>query len=246
MVPREPFRVYHEPFLGGGAVFFGLEPSRAVLSDANKELIDVYQAVRDDLSGLIEILRTFRAEQSFYYEIRSRKTAELTNLQRAARFIYLNHTCYNGLYRVNKKGQFNVPYGRYKKPAILNEKVLKAASKALQGARLISGDFSIAAEQAEAGDFVYLDPPYHPLSPTAFFTDYTTGHFGEAQQRKLAAVFRELDRRGCRVMLSNSDVPLMHELYQDFNISRIWVKRTINCDRMRRGAVGEIVVRNYE
>lgn len=253
--PREPLRGYFEPFVGSGAVFFHLRGrglfSSYYLSETNEELLNCYRAVRDHVDDLIALLREHQARHSrdYYYTIRNldRNSAWLhaSSVERAARLIYLNKTCYNGLWRVNRQGHFNVPMGRYKKPEIVNEARLRAASRALQGVHLAVEDFEQVIRRAGRGDFVYLDPPYIPLSETANFTSYTREEFSEYEHRKLALVFAELDRKGCRVMLSNSDTPLTRELYRHFRIETVSARRAINSASTRRGAVPEVVVLNY-
>src|SRR5690554_5777841 len=251
------FRRYFEPFLGGGAVFFHLRmtgrlPGAVYLFDNNEELIKVYIMVRDNPDELIKILAVHKERhcRDYYYAIRNldRRIDALNALndpERAARTIYLNRTCFNGLYRVNKKGEFNVPMGRYKKPHILDEDLLKADSYALQGVNIEAGDFRSVVELAEPGDFFYFDPPYHPLSKTSSFTGYTAGSFSEQDQRDLAAVFTRLTAKGCLCMLSNSHTPFILELYRKFRIETVRANRAINAKSSGRGAVAEAVVLNY-
>jgi DNA adenine methylase len=248
------FERYFEPFLGSGAVFFELRrsfgPFRAYLSDTNAELINAFTVVRDDPLALIKLLRKHKQRHhadfpEHYYTTRNKSTDTLTPVQRAARFIYLNKTCYNGLYRVNASGLFNVPVGTYKNPPICDEAGLHAASGALQRARLSTSDFDTALGRARAEDFVYFDPPYVPVSATANFTGYTSGGFDEQQQRRLASCFRELDRRGCFVMLSNSSSPLVEQLYRGYRTETVPARRAINSNGHRRGKVDEVVVLNY-
>ena len=240
---------YLEPFLGSGAVFFHvkalLQPSHVLLCDTNAELIDTFLVVRDELDALIELLRQHQKHhcESHYYEVRSRSPQ--TRAARAARLIYLNKAGFNGLFRVNSRGIFNVPFGHRAKPTILNEALLHAASVALQKAKLHARDFRDLSLVARKGDFIYLDPPYQPLSRTAKFTSYTSGCFGESDQRDLANLYAELSRKGCLLMLSNSDTPLIRELYADFRIRRVSARRMINSDGKKRGPVSEVVVTNY-
>ncbi|NLG78565.1 MAG: DNA adenine methylase [Firmicutes bacterium] len=241
----EKYSAYHEPFVGGGALFFRLAPATAFLSDLNEELINAYLVVKNDCDALIRSLRKHKNERAYYYEMRSLDPDTLDPVERASRFIYLNKTCYNGLYRVNRQGKFNVPYGRYKNPVYADEAQLRLASKVLANADIRVADFEIVLEQAKPGDFVYFDPPYQPISATANFTSYTRDAFDESQQRRLAAVFRELDRRRCYLMLSNSDSPLVRELYSQFRIATVMAKRCINCKGERRGAIPEALVLNY-
>jgi DNA adenine methylase len=240
---------YVEPFLGSGAVFFHvqalLQPSRALLCDTNTELIDTFLAVRDELDDLIKLLRQHhkRHGESYYYDVRAQSPA--ARVARAARLIYLNKTGFNGLYRVNSRGIFNVPFGRHVNPRIFDEDLLRAASAALQKADLRTGDFRDLSAGARKGDFIYFDPPYQPLSKTAYFTSYTSGSFGENDQRDLAALYAKLDRRGCLLMLSNSDTPLIRDLYSGFHIQQVSARRNINSDSKKRGPVSEVVVLNY-
>jgi DNA adenine methylase len=241
---------YLEPFLGGGAVFFHiqslLKPSRALLWDTNAELIDTFLAVRDEADVLIEFLRQHQEQhcEARYYEVRTHRPE--TRAERAARLIYLNKTGFNGLYRVNSRGIFNVPFGHRVNPTILNESLLRAASAALKKTELHAHDFRNLSTVARKGDFIYLDPPYQPLSKTASFTSYTRGSFGEQDQRDLADLYAKLDRRGCLLMLSNSDAPLIRELYADFRIHFVSARRMINSDGKKRGPVSEVVVLNYD
>jgi DNA adenine methylase len=252
---RRAVKGYIEPFLGSGAVFFHvqavLNPDRMVLTDCNSELINAFAAVREDVEKLIELLaehkkRHDQGGESYFYKIRNESLpATLSDTARAARLIYLNKTCFNGLYRVNSKGLFNVPFGRYANPTLCDPEALREASKRLQPAKLGVGHFRDVLTSAKKGDFVYFDPPYHPLSGTAYFTSYTEGSFGEEDQRELAQVFRTLAKNGCRVMLSNSDTPLIRELYEDFEIAQVLARRNINSRGERRGKIPELVVTSY-
>ena len=249
------FSGYHEPFVGSAAVFFYLQAagsfhstSRPRLTDSNAELINGYQAVRDEVEPVIDLLarHKLRHSKEYYYAVRAQVPAELSHVERAARLIYLNKTCFNGLYRVNSKGQFNVPLGRYKNPGIFSAEELRAASWALTDATIEVGDFQSVTKHARSGDFVYFDPPYHPLTATANFTSYTANEFGEKEQRELAEVFRALDAKGCRLMLSNSWTPFILGLYTGFNLVEVKATRQINSDAGKRGKVSEVVVMNYE
>ena len=236
---------YFEPFLGGAAVFFHLNHPQSFLSDSNRELVELYQVVKDEVEGLIEVLQIHKYERAYYYRVRSQNPLILTPVERAARLIYLNKTCFNGLYRVNSKGQFNVPFGRYKNPTICDPEGLRAASRALSQADISIGDFESILGKAEKGDFVYFDPPYHPITKTSSFTSYTAGNFGEPEQRRLAEVYARLAERGCYVMLSNSDTPLIRELYCRFRINEIRANRAINSKPERRGKITELLIVNY-
>ena len=245
----ETFNTYYEPFLGGGALFFGLYRAgrlqRAVLSDINPELVDTYQALRADVEAVIRVLESYPYSKDFYYSLREVDPWSLPLAERAARMIYLNKTCYNGLYRVNRAGKFNVPFGRYKNPNYRDVANLRAVAEALQCATLVCASFEDVVSQAQAGDFVYFDPPYAPLSQTARFTEYARGGFRREDQQRLAVVFRELAERGVWVMLSNSDTPFIRELYQDFVITRVHAPRYINSKPSRRGPQAEVLVTNY-
>lgn len=251
LIKRAPydFVAYHEPFVGGGAFFFELARqgrlTRAYISDINQALIDVYIALRDDVEQVIALLQEHRYERSYYYQIRALEPRTLSLAARAARMIYLNKTCFNGLYRENRAGRFNVPFGRYKNPTICDESNLRAASEALQIADISCRPFSSVLDLARPGDFVYFDPPYHPLSPTSNFTSYDRNGFGEDDQIELRNVFDELTRRGVRVMLSNSDTQFTRELYQRYQVATVHASRAINSKADSRGKITEVIVCNY-
>ncbi|HRN68348.1 MAG TPA: Dam family site-specific DNA-(adenine-N6)-methyltransferase, partial [Promineifilum sp.] len=218
---------------------------QARLSDANPSLIDVYLALRDCVDEVIAVLRGHIHDRDYYYQVRALRPETLSLPERAARVIYLNKTCYNGLYRENRKGEFNVPFGRYKNPTICDEPNLRAASRALQGVDISNRPFTSILDYAQAGDFVYFDPPYHPLSPTANFTAYDRHGFGPDDQRHLRDVFAALGDRGVRAMLSNSDTPLIRDLYAGFRIDQVFVARAVNSKASGRGKVAEVIVRNF-
>lgn len=253
------FHAYHEPFLGAGAVFFALESAglvrEAFLGDANRDLIACYQAVRDDTESLIDVLERVAADYrsrdvagraELYYEQRAAEPT--TAIARAARFIFLNRTCYNGLYRVNRAGQFNVPHGRYKNPRIVDAEALRATAATLAGAELCAGDFEDACARAKRGDFVYLDPPYQPLSATSNFTGYTRTAFGLAAQARLRDVYEQLTLRGVAAMLSNSAHPVIAELYDGRGYTRkdVPMSRSINSVGTRRAAIPEYLITNFD
>ncbi len=240
---------YFEPFVGGAALFFDQRTRRpdvpAFLSDVNAELVSCYVAVRDELDAVLVALGKHVYESDYYYAVRAQKPAELPSAARAARTIFLNKTGYNGLYRVNRSGQFNVPFGRFTKPLFRDVENLRACSRALSGVSIEHGDFSTVLERAKKGDFVYFDPPYVPVSATSDFTAYIPGGFGEVEQRKLADVFRKLAKRGVHVMLSNSDTPFVRELYEGFAVDVVYAARSVNSNAARRGKLAEVVVRSY-
>lgn len=238
---------YFEPFIGSAAVFFHQQYSPATLSDQNGKLIEVYQSVRDDLDRILQTLKMHRNESDYYYAIRALDLASLSAAERAARLIYLNKTCYNGLYRENSKGEFNVPFGRYKNPKICDEARLRAASAVLQGVKLRVADFSEVVKTAVAGDFVYFDPPYVPLSATSNFTNYNKLGFGQVDQERLADTAAQLTDRGVKVMLSNSSAPLVYDLYgrAPYRLIDIQARRNINSNAARRGPVKELLILNY-
>lgn len=241
------FKRYFEPFAGGAAVFFWLRNHRglkfsATLNDSNEELINCYQVVQSQPEPLLERLREMAAHHShdYYYQVRAERPEPA--LERAARLIYLNKTCYNGLYRVNASGGFNVPIGRYKDPSIVQEDKIRAAHLALQGVQLCNKGFDEAALAARKGDFVYFDPPYQPLNATSNFTSYTKDQFGMEQQCHLAEVFKQLVKRGCHVLLSNSDSDLVRNLYRDFRQVEIQAPRFINSKAAGRSSIAELLI----
>lgn len=249
----ERFGTYHEPFLGAGALFFRLKAlgrvKKARLTDINPELMNAWLALRDAPENVVAELERLqeRTSEKDFYEIRALDPARLTGPERAARMIYLNKTCFNGLYRENRSGRFNVPFGRYEWPRVLDRENLLAASRALQSGRieLEQSPFSSVLRHAKEGDFVYLDPPYHPLSQTSSFTAYSRGGFGEEGQRQLAQVFAQLAEGGVHVLLSNSSAPLIHELYEGkpgFTFELVRAQRAINSKGSLRGKVDEALV----
>ncbi|MEA5502982.1 DNA adenine methylase [Halotia wernerae UHCC 0503] len=240
------YKTYYEPFLGGGAVFFHLQPSQAILTDINSELITTYRCVRDKVDELICLLKEHKIKHTrdYYYNVRANSGG--TALEKSARLIYLNKTCFNGLYRVNSQGQFNVPLGRYENPNICPEDLLRVASKALSSSGLQQADFTDVLNKANSSDdFVYFDPPYYPVSQTSNFTAYSSYCFAEEQQIKLNDVFVKLADRGVKIMLSNSDCDFIRNLYSNFNIYTISAARSINSNSKKRGNITEILVTSY-
>jgi len=254
LVPRllkcapDRFDRYFEPFAGGAALFFALSREsrlrgcEVVLSDVNRELIDTYEAVRDSLDEVVDCLRGHKYEREHFYAVREQDPWKLSQPRRAARMIFLNKTDFNGLYRVNSRGRFNVPFGRYKNPNICDEKNLRAVSVALQGVRLTSGPFDEVTGSVGEGDFVYFDPPYVRISATAGFVSYARLGFSIEDQRHLAGVFKRIAERGACVVLSNSDTPWVREQYAGYRLKRVDVGRAINSMPDRRGPVGELIV----
>ncbi len=253
MPPGVERRRHVEPFVGGGAFFFARAPHDALLCDVNPALVTTYEAVRDDLESVVSALAALarRHGKERYYAIRERYNAARTGKKKvskasqAAMFIYLNKTCFNGLHRVNRKGEFNVPVGRYKNPRILDTERLRDASIALQRAQIRCEGFEGLLRTAKPGDFIYLDPPYEPVSRTASFTGYAKNGFSQEDQTRLRDVFAALAKRGCKLMLSNSDVPFIRELYADWPIHVVHAARAVNSNASRRGKVPEVVVTSY-
>lgn len=237
-------RRYHEPFVGGGALFFAVGPKRAILSDQNAELVHTWSQVRDDVSGVLDALSHHLYAAEHFTKVRAQDPATLSPNDRAARFIYLNKTCFNGLWRVNKSGRFNVPIGRYANPRFCDPGTLFRASHVLQGVQVVHQPFEAALEQATPGDFVYLDPPYDPVSDTARFASYTKDGFSWDDQQRLARACEKLNRRGVRFLLSNSATPRIRALYAGFEQRLVQAPRSINSKASARGRVDEILVFN--
>lgn len=249
------FKNYFEPFFGGGAVFFDLTFSnKAYINDINDTLIEAYIHIREDVEALIRKLEILQDEyrsltdderQEFYYQQREKFNNLTPGITKTTLLIFLNKTCFNGLYRENKKGKFNVPFGRYANPSICNKENLRAISKKLQTTTITSKPYREAVKEAKAGDFVYLDPPYHPLNATSSFTAYHEGDFTAENQKELRDLFVELDKRGCYVMLSNSASDYIRELYKDYGQESVLAARSINSNATKRGKISELVVLNY-
>ena len=239
---------YYEPFVGGGAVFFDLLPKKAELSDLNGELVTTYNVIKSDVDALITALKKHRYEKNYYLKIRAQNPRSLSDVTVASRFIYLNRTGFNGMYRVNSKGEFNVPFGKYTNPVICDEENLRKVSKALQKVTIKNQDYKNVLKKAKQGDFIYFDPPYYPVSKTASFTSYTKDSFLEQEQTELRDTFVELHKRGCFVMLSNSDTPFINTLYagiKGVKVSKVAAGRAINSNGAKRGKISEVLVTNY-
>jgi len=235
---------YHEPFVGGGALFFALRPRDAILCDQNDRLIRTYRGLRDHAEQVIERLRACPHDRDFYLSWRKQDIDGRDDPDVSVWMIYLNRTGFNGLYRVNRRNQFNVPFGRYVHPLICDEANLRACALALQRAQVFRDDFRSVGARAKPGDFVYFDPPYEPVSATSNFTSYTSSGFGMDDQRTLRDLAWDLKRRGVHVMISNSSAPPIYELYErHFEIHKVAANRKINCRRDRRGYVTELVIR---
>lgn len=261
---------YIEPFVGGGAVLFDVlqkyKVKKAVIVDLNKELINCYRCIKADVNELINHLKTLQSEflslndnnrKDYFLKVRNRYNEIHLNgkydFEKAADFIFLNKTCFNGLYRVNSKGEFNVPFGKYKNPLICDSENLILISKLLQNVEIRFGDYSISEEYVNGKTFIYFDPPYRPLIENSSFVGYDKSGFNDDNQKELAEFVKKLDKRNCLVMLSNSDPKntnpndnFFDELYKGFEIDRIFAKRMINCQADKRGDITEIVIRNYK
>lgn len=251
-LPQQGYSTYFEPFFGGGAVLWSLAPKAATVNDLNAELINLYTVVRDDVSSLIKELSDYPNDEAFFYELRALDREPsfslLSPIKRAARTVYLNKTCYNGLYRVNLAGQFNSPFGRYKKPLICDEKTLTAIHGYLNTNEVtfLNGDYRDAVANAQPGDFVYFDPPYDPVNVTSNFVGYSSGGFNRTNQVELKELTDTLTDRGVNWMLSNSATDFIRELYSDYHVDIVGASRAINSVASKRGKVDEVLVRNYE
>ena len=254
LLPLIPKRMtaYCEPFLGGGAVLFALQPKRALVNDLNQDLITVYRVIKEDADALIEHLFRHENTPEYFYRIRDldrdkEAYAALSDVEKASRLLYLNKTCYNGLFRVNASGAFNSPYGHYRRPNIVNEQTIRGVSRYFNSCDItfFSGDFASVLEQVPKGGFVYLDPPYDPVSDTASFTGYNRGGFGREEQVRLKECCDALTARGVKFLLSNSATPFIRELYGSYRVSIVQARRAVNSVASRRGAIEEVLVRNY-
>ncbi len=254
LYPPELFDIrtgrYFEPFVGGGAVFFDLLPEKGFLSDLNKDLVTTYNVIKNNVDALIASLKKHEINKDYFLKVRAQDPNKLSDLDIASRFIFLNRTCFNGMYRVNSKGGFNVPYGKYTNPLICDEDNLKKVSKALQGIQIKHQDYKEVLNKAKTGDFVYFDPPYYPVSKTASFTSYTTESFLDKEQIELRDTVLELHKRGCYVMLSNSDTDFIKKIYSEIEkygikINKVEAGRAINSKGTGRGKISEVLITNY-
>ncbi len=244
---------YYEPFIGGGALFFHLQPKNAIINDINEELINLYKIIKEYPEELIEELITHKNEEEYFYKIRGidrekAKYSVLSNIQRASRIIFLNKTCYNGLFRVNNSGEFNSPFGRYKNPNITNNITIKAVSNYLNNNKIqiVNTDYEKMLSKIRKGAFVYFDPPYDPISDSSSFTGYTKNGFDRTEQERLKNTCDKLNNKGIKFLLSNSSTEFIRDLYQDYNIFSIKAKRSINSKGNARGEVTEVLIKNYE
>lgn len=250
-LPRK-INTYFEPFIGGGAVMWSLDKSRLnsiVINDYNSELANLYEVVKKDVFALVEDLKMHENTSEYYYEMRKLDRSDafqkLSPVQRASRFIYLNKTGYNGLYRVNSKGQNNVPFGRYKNPNIVDSSNLVACSAFLNDVKILNGDFESIKDMIGKDDFVYLDPPYVPLTATSNFTGYTKNGFDADMQVRLRDFCNYIDEKGANFMLSNSSAPMIYDLYKSYNIHEVMANRAVNCKASGRGKIKELLITNY-
>ncbi len=253
LIKRIPkFKTYCEPFVGGGALFFYLQPKKAIINDFNKDLINAYIAIQNDVEQLIQYLSKYKNDSENYYQIRNWDRTPMFNnmsdIEKASRLIYLNKTCYNGLFRVNSQGEFNSPFGSYKSPNIVNEPTLRAIHNYFKNAEItfLNGDFENALKDIKKGTFVYFDPPYDPVSASSNFTGYTNLGFGKQEQIRLKNVCDELNAKGIKFLLSNSATDFILDLYKEYKREKIPAKRAINSNASLRGNVDEVLIRNYE
>lgn len=247
ILPRIPenYNRYIEPFVGGGALFFQLQYENSVIADSNPELINLYEQIAEHCEEVLILLKKYENNEEMYYQVRAVDWTTISKAEAAARMLYLNHTCFNGLYRLNKKGQFNTPFGKYKNPTICNEEKLRTASELLKKAIIVCGDFGdVLVKYAEKDDFIFLDPPYIPISDNADFKRYTKEQFYEEDQKNLADIVHKLVSKGCKIMLTNSNHPLVRELYGDYKIEVIQTKRNINSRGDKRKGE-DVIVTTY-
>ncbi|MDH5721030.1 MAG: DNA adenine methylase [Spirochaetia bacterium] len=241
----EDFNYYFEPFLGGGAVFFALGAKKNILADSNEDLINVYKVVQNNVENLIHELKKHKNEKEYYYEIRDLKPGDLSYIERASRFIFLNKTCYNGLYRVNSRGIFNVPFGSYKNPQICDNENLRASAVKLQNVEILCAQYDETVRAAKKNDFVYFDPPYEPVSASSNFVQYEKNGFTRKDQIRLHETFSMLTKNGVKCMLSNSSAPFIKKLYKEYNIKKVQAARFINSAAEKRGKIEELLITNY-
>ena len=249
----EQFSKYYEPFIGGGAVLFHVRPKNAIINDSNEELVNLYNVIKESPEELIEDLKKHKNEEKYFYEVRGidrekEKYLELSNIQRASRIIFLNKTCYNGLFRVNSSGEFNSPFGRYKNPNIVNDVTIRAVGNYLSknDIQILNTDYEKSLSKIRKGAFVYFDPPYDPISDSSSFTGYTKNGFDRTEQERLKKVCDKLNDKGVNFLLSNSSTEFIRDLYKDYNIFSIKAKRAINSKGNGRGETTEVLVKNYE
>lgn len=254
ITPLLPKRItsYCEPFLGGGAVLFSIQPTKAIVNDLNEDLVTVYEVIRDDVESLLESLKKHENTAEYFYAIRDMDRDKnvyqsISKVEKASRLIYLNKTCFNGLFRVNSSGEFNSPFGHYKNPNIVNEPILRAVSQYFNASNITfySEDFAKTLNRVRKGGFVYLDPPYDPVSDTANFTGYNKGGFDRKEQIRLKQCCDELNSRNIKFMLSNSATEFIKDLYKEYDITTVRAKRAINANASKRGAIEEVLIRNY-
>lgn len=239
---------YFEPFVGGGAVFFDLLPKNAELSDLNYELVVTYQVIRDKVDSLINSLKKHKYNKDYFLKVREKDPKKMSDVEIASRFIFLNRTGFNGMYRVNSQGKFNVPFGKYSNPLICDSENLKRTSEVLKGVKISHQDYKVVLKKAKKGDFIYFDPPYYPVSKTASFVSYTADSFLDKEQIELRDTVLELNKRGCYVMLSNSDTPFINKIYSGFRsirINKVEAGRAINSKGSGRGKISEVLITNY-
>lgn len=247
------YNTYFEPFLGAGAVLFDLQPKKAIVNDINSELINIYKIIKNEetVHKLIEILSVYENDEKLFYNIRNLDRLPIYKYLdptiKASRVIFLNKTCYNGLYRVNKKGQFNVPFGKYKNPNIVNKNAILKMHNYFNSSDItfLNSDFTYVLSKAKKGDFIYLDPPYDPVNESSF-TSYDNNDFDREDQKRLHHTFVSLDKKGCKVLLSNSSTRYIAELYKNYRIIEVPAKRSINSNPQKRGNVLEVLIKNYE
>lgn len=247
----ENIETYYEPFIGAGAVLLHIQPKKAVISDMNSELINCYKVIKENLDELITELKKHKNDKDYFYEVRAwdkeKEYSKRSNIEKAARLIFLNKTCFNGLYRVNKKGYFNTPFGKYTNPNIVDNDNLANLNKFFNKCKIniYNQDFEETVKNAKEGDFVYFDPPYDPLSETSSFTSYDSSGFGKKEQERLKKVVDELTKKKVKVLLSNSATDYIKNLYKEYTIIEVQAKRSINSDATKRGTVSEVLIKNY-